>query len=61
MQRLVLPQSHHSDTSADGTGCWWLLQQSRGLSHLTGDDAAAVPCMANRGTPEVTEIFRELT
>lgn len=60
-QRFILPQSHHSDASADGTGYWWLPQRSRALLHLTRGDAAAVPCRANRGTPKETDMFRGLT
>lgn len=51
---------HRSDVFAAGRGYWWLPQQSRGLSHLTEDDVAAVPCMASKGIPKATEIFRGL-
>lgn len=61
MQRSLLPQLHHSGASADGTGYWWLLQQSHGRSHPTGGDAAAAPCTANTGTPGATETFTEIT
>lgn len=59
--KIILPQSRRSGAFADGTGYWWLLQQSRGLLHPTGDDVAAVPCMASKGIPKATEIFRGLT
>lgn len=59
MQRFILPQLRRSGVFADGTGCWWLPQQSRGLLHPTGDDAAAAPCMASKGIPKATEMLED--